>query len=354
MLLATSLAVAGQPAAKEGVITGTVVNASRGRTPEAASVVLLRLRLSGRFVPFEHTKTDPHGRFRFEHLPLGASYVYRPGANRSGVHYPGPAVVITPQRPAASVELAVWDSVAEPSPLVIRRQEVVLRHEPGAVSVTESMLIENPGTACYVGRARPGGADPITLKLAIPPEFARVTFQEEFYGRRFAVVGGKPATTIPWPPGRRELKFTYVVPAKSSHYRWQRALDLPCDAVRVRVENAKADEVACNLRRKPDEKSGAIAFGSDAGTLPAGYAISLELGRLPMPFMAYARWLALAVLMLLIAGSSLALVRRRWGQRGVAEGSPPSQGSGRADAPARGAHAKRVRQHKSAASRRAA
>jgi hypothetical protein len=297
--------------AKEGVITGTVVNASRGKTPEAGTEVVLRIRLSGEFVPFDQTKSDAQGRFRFGHVPLGKSYAYRAGANRDGVHYPGPALEITAERPSASVELAVFDSVAEPCPLVIRRQEIVLRHQPGALRVTESILVDNPTATCYVGRAGEKGAQPITLQLAVPSEFTRTTFHEEFYGRRFGIVEEKLVTGIPWPPGQRELTFTYVVPTKSTSYRWQRPLDLPCDMLRVRVEQAKSGEVACNLERKPDDKDGTATFVSSGGPLPAGHTVRVELGRLPVLPLLYARWLALAILGILVAGTSVIVVRRR-------------------------------------------
>ena len=311
ILLVSWLAVAGPAAAKEGFIAGTVVNASRGRTPEAGSEVVLRIRLSGQFVPFDQTKTDAQGRFRFGHVPLGRSYVYQPGANRDGVHYPGPALEITPERPSAFVELAVCDAVAEPCPLVIRRQEIAMRHEPGALYVTESILVDNPTATCYVGRAGEEGSQPITLQMAIPSEFTRVTFHEEFYGRRFGIADGKLVTGIPWPPGRRELAFTYVVPTKAASYRWQRPLDLPCDVVRVRVEDAGPGEVACNLDRGPDEKAGAVTFASEGSALPAGHTVCVELGRLSVPLIASARWLALAILGLLAAGAGGILLRKR-------------------------------------------
>lgn len=326
ILLLSAFAVAASPAAKEGVITGTVVNASRGRTLVADSEVVLRIRLSGQFVPFDQTKTDAQGRFRFAQVPVGQSYVYRPGANRDGVHYPGPALELMPQQPSASVELAVCDSVAESSPLVIRRQEVVLRNEPGSVRVTESILVDNPTNICYVGRPTKEGSEPITLALAIPPEFNRTTFQEEFYGRRFTIAGGKLVTGIPWPPGQRELKFTYVVPTKSPSYRWQRPLDLPCDTLRVRVENAKPGEVVCNLKRGSDEKAGTAAFESEKDPLSAGYVVQVDLGPLPLPLMAYARWLALALLGILVAGTSVILIRRRRQVKGaIIAGTTPHQ-----------------------------
>ena len=214
------------------------MNASRGKTPVPDTEVVLRIRLGDDFVPFHQSKTDAQGKFRFEHVPIGKDYRYLPGASRDGVHYPGPPFEVTSKQPWVSVDLQVWDSVTEPNPLVIRRQEIVLRPEPGLLYVTEAMLVENPTSACYVGRAAEGESEPVTLRLGIPSDFAQTTFFKEFFGRRFAISKQGLVTGIAWPPGRRELSFTYVVPNEKKYYRWQRPLDLPCYGLRVRVQNA--------------------------------------------------------------------------------------------------------------------
>lgn len=354
VLLAGWFVFAASAPARDGVIVGTVVNASHAKTPEAGSEVMLGIRLGNEFVPYDQTKTDAQGRFRFQRLPVGSSYTYRAGASRHGVHYPSPPLELTAQRRALSVELSVCDAVAEPCPLVIRRQEVSLRHEPGAVSVSESILVENPSSTCYVGRAGEEGGAPVTLRLAIPSDFSRVTFNEEFYGRRFSIADGKLVTAIPWPPGKRELKFTYLLPLQSRYRCWQRPLDLPCDSLRVQVEHAKPEEVACSLKRVPDGQSGMMTFESDGNTLPAGHVLSVELGRLPVPVMIYARWAALAILAVAIGGTSLALIRRRRSSRNPRAAGDASPITATSDAVASPAGKQSLRKPKRSSSRRAA
>jgi hypothetical protein len=318
LLVATWCAAAGPSAVNQGVVTGTVVNASRGNSPVADAEVVLRVRLGEQFVPFHETKTDASGRFRFNHLPVGKEYSFLPGANRDGVHYPGPRLEVLAQQPWVSVELVVYDSVAEPSPLVIRRQEIALRPEPGALRVTESILVENPTSQTYVGRARHEGWEPVTLGLAIPSDFERTTFNEEFFGRRFSIFDGRLVTGIAWPPGQRELKFAYVVPNKSAYYCWKRPIDLPCSELHVRIENAKPSEVTCGLHRGDDAANGILTFDSAGSSLPAGHLVTVQFGRLPVPFMARARWFALLALLVLVTGTSLIFVRRRIVRRATA------------------------------------
>ena len=61
--------------------------------------------------------------------------------------------------------------------------------------------------------------------------------------------GGKLVTSIPWEPGRRELKFTYFLHNTSSTRVWERTLDLPTERLQVRVATTAPDQVTCNLDR---------------------------------------------------------------------------------------------------------
>ena len=173
-----------------------------------------------------------------------------------------------------------------------------MRFQSGALSVTESIIVDNPTRRCYVGARSQEGGEPITMQLSIPPNFERTTFQTEFFGRRFFLLGDKLATSIPWPPGQRELKFTYVLPIQQGFYLWQRPLDLPCEQLRVSIETAKAEDISCNLAAASSQTPDEAVYQSHGEILPKGHLIRVELGRLPVPFMAYARWLAVALLLI--------------------------------------------------------
>ena len=160
--------------------------------------------------------------------------------------------------------------------------------KPGALQVTESMLIDNPSSACYVGQAGSREAEPVTLQLDIPASFERITFASEFFGRRFFLRGGKLATSVPWPPGRRELKFSYLLPNAERHYVWQRRLDLPSEWLRVSVRNSGLEQVTCNLHATPRQEGDAVSFEASEQALPAGYELRVELGHLPVSLMAHA------------------------------------------------------------------
>ena len=311
------------PSADEGTISGLLVNASRQQAPVAGADVVLRVDHDGELVPVAESKTDDQGRFLFKALPIGPDYLYLPGGNRDGVHYPGPRVRLSPQQPHQRVTIPVYDSVAEPNPLLALQHNIVVRPETGALKITESLLISNPTLTTYTsGKTNPHMS--VTLRLSIPPDFERVTFHKEFFGRRFQLINGMLVTSVPWPPGQKWLEFTYFLPVARGHYVWQRTLDLPCSDVTVRVVAEKPNQVSCNLPPSPTKANGTVLFESKGTDLPAGHQIRLELGRVPVFFISVARWVALAALGGLLALAILIAVMRRAASQKPDTG-PPAQ-----------------------------
>ena len=309
IVLASSLLSAASPAG-EGVVEGIVLRAA-GQTPLPGAEVVLRAKIGGQLLPVAETTADARGRFCFRHLIDDGTCIYLPGANHDGIHYPGPGVRLSSPRQRAEVRLTVYDTVAFPNPLVVRRHTITLHPEPGVLHVTESMLIDNPAAACYVGRTARKGAEPVTLRLAIPAGFERVTFDSEFFGRRFSLAGGDLVTGVPWPPGRRELTFSYTLPTPRRQSVWQRPLDLPSAEVRVSIRADSPPEAICNLTPVPLVNKQEIAFESGNRTLEAGYPLYVELGRLPVSPMKYAPAGAMAALAGLIVLTTLGVARSR-------------------------------------------
>jgi hypothetical protein len=285
------------------------VNTTQGEAPVNGAEVVLRVEFDGQLVVAAETTSDEDGRFLFDNLPASEEYVYLPGANRAGVHYPGPRLRLNRQHRNRNVTLKVRNAITQPNPLVIQQHEIVIRPEQGALRVTESMLIENPGTSTYIGQPSKQNGRAATLALSIPTDFVRTTFHKEFFGRRPTLIDGKLVTDVPWTPGTRRLKFTYLLPNAKRYRVWERPLDLPTTNLRLTVVHDTPDEIACNLERASTERTGEMVFASKT-SLSRGDIIRLELGRLPVPLMAYAHWMALMAVIGLIGGTSFVLRRR--------------------------------------------
>ena len=312
LLLCVPLAalVAVPSSAVAGMIEGMVVNRSTGKPIPCQVAVILQVQAKGELVPFRDVISDKQGRFRFERLPSGDGVVYQAGATRHGIFYPGPWIRLTDLQPIARTGLSVCDAVASPCPLVLKKMDVTIRPETGLLKVTESLLLENPSHTCYVGEVAHDGADPVTLELSIPSDFERTTFDQEFFGRRFSVVNNKVVTSIPWQPGERELRYTYILRNTEEALSWKRTLDLPCSNVTVRVEGKSPKEVHCEMLRQITADEKIVVFESAGQELSVGQVLQVELGRLPLPWMNYGKWAAVAIMLGLIAGTSCLYFRR--------------------------------------------
>lgn len=310
LLLTTG--VSAEPLAEStGTIQGVVVNGTRGNQPLADAEVILRAAADGELVPVAETKTDRYGKFLFEQVPLEPTLVYLPGANRDGVHYPGQRVRLDPSDRAAQVTIVAFDAISTPCPLIAKRHEIDVTIDERVLKITELILISNPSRATYVGQSM-GNGPPVTFWLSIPKSFDRVTFDEEFFGRRFFIVDHRPITEMPWLPGDRQLRFTYRVPLVESGGQLRRTLDIPSSDVRVRVHGADKRPVSCNLPRSSKALQGTLAFAAAGKQLAREFTIELQVDSLPFPWMQYARWAAV-IAFAVLAGATVAIpnVRRR-------------------------------------------
>jgi hypothetical protein len=310
LLLLALFAAASQVDGQSGEISGTAVNGTTASVPLSGAEVILRASQNGAFVPVAETTTDSQGQFNFVGLPADQSVVYLPGINRAGVHYPGPRVRLLPGHVTARVKLVAYDTVPSPSPLISRRHEIDVQSGAGYLEVTETLNIENPSLTTFIGQSK-DDRPPVTLRLSLPDGIEKVTFDREFNGRNFQLHEGHLITDLPWPPGSRELKFIYRVPVERQFSVLTRVLDQPTDHVVVQVTTKESGSVACNLPKTSSQSGPDTVFEHRGTTLPAGHQIKLRLGALPLRFETYARGLAVAVLIALIAGSVLATRARR-------------------------------------------
>ena len=66
----------------------------------------------------------------------------------------------------------------------------------------------------------------------------------------------------------------------------------------------------CAMLRRTTAGEKTVAFESAGQELPAGQVLQVELGWLPLPWMTYGKWVAVAILFGLIAGASWLHFRR--------------------------------------------
>jgi hypothetical protein len=288
---------------RSGTLEGLVVNGSRGDEPVGGAEILLRAGHDNHLQEVDRGKTDSAGRFYF-HVPCDSTLTLLVGADRDGIHYPGNRVQVDERYSHQHVLVRVFDAVQAPSPLRATRHDIELSITQDLMTVSETLVIQNDSTKSYVGE-HVGSDRPVTLRLRIPPNFDRVTFAKEFYGRRFRIVDHELLTDIPWPPGKRELRLTYHLPLKGDAGRFQRALDMPCQEFTIRVRGTDLDRLSCDLPLKHKAGNEAV-FAAAAGQLIAGDTVTVQIGDVRPPWSLFARWGSVGVLSALILASTLA------------------------------------------------
>ena len=231
LLLAVLGLLSGLEPHEDSIIQGVVVNGSQGGIPLAGAEVISRRqgqRLLGRC-----EDDDRPGRLVLvPRLQPGneqdcpQNVVYLPGANRQGIHYPGPRLRLDSGSPPARVQLTAYDAVASTCPLVAEELTIDIQVNPGVLDVTEVLLISNPSSTTYVG-STDSDMPPTTLSLSIPEGVSHVTFNQEFDGRNFRLVDGRLVTSVPWTPGKRQLAFVYQLPVEHSQLLFSRPLTFP-------------------------------------------------------------------------------------------------------------------------------
>lgn len=297
----------GDDGAYPGTIEGVVLDGSHADVPLAGAEVVLLAGQGRDLLPVSKATADEQGRFVFSDLPVDRHLTYLCGANRGGVHYPGPRVNLTPAKTAVRIELKAYAAIEHPSPLTVESHKIDIQMLTGALEVIETMRLANNSGFAYVGDST-SGESPETFHLSIPKGFERVTFAKEFHGRRFNIKDGKVVTDIPWPPGERTLEFRYRLPIEEDA-AFTRKLDLPTSQVFLRVSGENCSAVSANLVTKLQTELEAT-FVSD-GNLPAGQIVQLQLTRRPVPWNTYGRWGSVGVLVALAIGTLVTTHRRR-------------------------------------------
>jgi hypothetical protein len=301
-----------QPTTSAGTIQGVVVDGTHENQLLANVKVVLCAGEGSGVSLIAETQTDIYGKFVFDNLPLDESVTLLPGAQRDGVHYPGNRIRLGPNAPSAHSRIIAFDAIDSPSPLRADSVDIEVWTKRDRMQITETLVVDNPSRMTYVGEPFEDKGR-VSLRLSIPSEFERVTFNSEFYGRRFRVVDHQPTTDIPWPPGRRELKYSYQLPLQTGAGVFRRALDLPSSKVQVKVRSDDMTDVSCNLSQRGAVANG-FDFSASKSELSSGFIIELQVGAQPINWMLYARWGSLGVVGLLAVGTAAIY---RWRQRNL-------------------------------------
>lgn len=292
-----------------GQLGGLVVDGARNDEPLPGAEVVLRGVRNDVLVPLATTHTDADGHFLFVDLEVADGALYVAGVNRDDIHYPGPRVGLFPEAPAARVRLVCFPGASGESPLVAVHHEIDIAVVGQSLAITESILVMNPSLRGFAGDD-PNDEESVSLELRPFPGFERVTFHNEQLGRNFKAADNRLTTSLAWPPGQREIKFSYQLPIELRQLTLHRPLTLPTRRLQLRVTGIGPDQVRWNIADASVTRAdNSIQFVREAEPLPRGDNLEVVLQGLPAPWTRHLRWLAPSALGLLVLGS---LASRLW------------------------------------------
>jgi len=208
-------------AADTGRVEGTVVNGTTGKSAGSGVPIMLFRVDAERRQPVGSVAgaTDADGRFAFADQPALEGVVYVPRASWQGVEYLAPKEEMTDLRPGQTIRfgITIYDAAEEEAgPLQVAEHEVQLELDrPGWLTISERVVLHNPGRTTWIGRPVAGAAVASvrrTAGLPLPPDASSAHVYDE--SLQAMTQDGQVFLHAPLRPGPTQVTMTYGVPIR--------------------------------------------------------------------------------------------------------------------------------------------
>jgi len=206
-------------AAEDGVVTGTVTNATR-KAAAGATVTLSGADQDGSGRIRRNAKVGRDGTYRFENLPSGRDWLYVVDATFDGGRFPGSAFSFPrAEKPSLQTSLTVWNTTTDPRSILVARDAMFVVASENTVSVVESVTVLNHSNLAYIGRGGSDGSAETTFGFGLPAGASQVAIRDasldvpELVSTDFGF-----GITVALPPRESQFTFSYQVPADGSTY----------------------------------------------------------------------------------------------------------------------------------------
>ena len=189
------------------------------------------------------TKTDVKGRFEFTELDTDKEYmvsVYYGGVN---YYYP---VVFGAGETMISIEMSVCDTTTSDERIRVTMAHIIMYIEEESISVTEVFLLVNDGDRTYVGS---GGEVRGTIVFTLPEGASDFDAPPDLIEDYIFLNSNKVADTLPFPPGERQLVYSYrLVREPSSDFMLNLVMDYPTDRIEIMMQGTDIEVASAQLR----------------------------------------------------------------------------------------------------------
>lgn len=233
------LTVPAARAATDGVVTGTVTNATTNAPVQNATVTLARFASQTSTESVDVTATtDVDGTFAFHDLDTADGFAYMAIVEYAGVTYRSGMLLLSAS-PTLAAELTVFDTTTDASVLSASSRGIIVTGidaELGIMTVTDVTSFEVSGNRIYIGAEANR-----TAIFTVPADALQVSPRPGFDFGSPIIEGNVVFATGPIPPGMSTASINYELPYTGARRALDIVGDTPTAFLQVLLPEALAD-----------------------------------------------------------------------------------------------------------------
>jgi hypothetical protein len=295
-------------------ISGRLVNKTpKGKGVEGAEVTLTAYR-NEQEAGKTPTRTDRAGRFQFQDLSAKPGDTYTVTVRYQDAEYNTERIILENAGATRTLEIPVYDSTTDPSQISVKVHHVVFAVADGSLRAEEVLLVRNSGDKAYVGAKEVAGGRRATLQFSLPAGAREVQYGSGLMECCVVPAEAGFVDTMDVKPGERQVTFSYAVAPTNGRLQFVRPVDYRTEAVEVFVPEGAARVSAEGLKLAGVFSGQDRRFQRFTGpSLEVPGAIALTLDNLPAIGGSWRPYAYASVGILLLAGITYPMVRRRKG-----------------------------------------
>ena len=295
----------------DGIIDGQLI-LQTGNGDSLAEVDVILVFFTDEMVKETRTtQTDAQGKFKFTGLSTDREYMVLVYYGGIDYYYP---LVFGAGETRIPIEVSVCDTTTSDERIRVILAHVIIYAAEESVSVTEVLLLVNDGDRTYVGAKEATAVEKQgSLIFTLPEGASDFDAPPELMQDYMFLDNNKVADTVPFPPGERQLVYSYKLAKEvSSDFILNLVIDYPTDRIEVMVKGADIEVSSPQLRPEEpvDSDTGERFMHLSGENLLRGDTVEISLsilpggGRVVSPIV----WFIAAVVIL---GISIYVVRRK-------------------------------------------
>jgi len=257
----------------DGVINGQVINNTEEGGSVSAIEVTLITYIDDMMAGTRTAQTDGDGRFQFDGVATEHEYLL--SAKYMGVDYYR-QVVFTLEEAKAYVEVMVCDATTSDEAIKVELAHTIIDIEEESFLITEVFGLVNDGDRTYVG------TDGV-LVFTLPDGATGFEVPQELIADYLFLDDSRVAYLVPFPPGERQLVFSYQMTRPSSDdFVIPLAIDYPTDNLSVMVDDEDIGVASTQLAPAGliDTGTGQQFLRFQGDNFPRGVVINLYFSNL--------------------------------------------------------------------------